>query len=713
MVKLLERLAAVFAEIRIIRTISNGLINLIPLILVGAITVALVSLPIPVYQEMLARLFGDQWQDIADLVEFATLNAIALVAMLSVSYVYATEEPTVRRGDISPMMPVLTSFAVNLLLFGWGTGSQVLLTSPGRENLFVKLALALVTSWMFFAFIRLWGRLRPPKHSKLDTNLRLRSAFRTVFPLAATLVVWGLLKVFVLDNLPLAALQGLFVDIVQTYLVSDSPLAIMLTILAVHLLWFFGIHGDGLVFEQFPEIGSVAAASSPPLFASSDFYFHFVLLGGAGATLGLLIALFVVGSHHRGRRIAKAALFPSLFNVNEVFLYGLPIIFNPFYLIPFVLAPMLSAGICYFAFAMGLVPPISAEINWTTPILLSGYQATGSLAGAVLQLVCLGGSALAYAPFVVAQRKYAASHRAGKLMRLQQTALEAVEQEAPLLLTRDDEVGETAREISARLHGYFETGTTPFRLVYQPKTDASGRVIGAEALTRWHNADVGDISPLVLLSLCRESGLIAEFGRWTVREAVREYSQWKKAGLCSPKPGLMPLTMSINLDPLQLSEDPEFPKFLGGLIDEAGIGRDEIELEIVERVALHPNKANNEMLSAILDLGVTLAIDDMGVGYSSLSYISEFGATTVKTDISLINEIDTDKNQREIVASIAALAKNLELRAIVEGVETREQVQVLTSLGVDYFQGFYFSRPLEATAFVEYLRENGRAPAPQ
>jgi lactose/cellobiose-specific phosphotransferase system IIC component len=713
MVKLLERLAAVFAEIRIVRTISNGLINLIPLILVGAIAIALVSLPIPVYQEMLARLFGSQWQDIAELVEFSTLNAIALVAMLSVSYVYATEEPEVRRGDISPMMPVLTSFAVNLLLFGWGTGSQVLLASPGRESLFVKLALALVTSWMFFAFIRLWGRVRPPRYSKLDNNLRLRSAFRTVFPLAATLVVWGLLKVFVLDSLPLDAMQILFVDIVQTCLVNDGPLAIMLTILVVHLLWFFGIHGDGLVFEQFPEVSSVANASTSLLFASSDFYFHFVLLGGAGATLGLLIALFVVGSHHRGKRIARAALFPSLFNVNEVLIYGLPIIFNPFYLIPFVLAPMLSASICYFAFAMGLVPPISTEINWTTPILLSGYQATGSLAGAVLQLICLGGSALAYAPFVIAQRKYAVSRRVGKLTRLQQTALETVEQDAPLLLTRDDEVGETAREISARLHGYFETDITPFRMVYQPKTDASGRVAGVEALIRWRNEDVGEISPFVLLSLCRESGLIAEFGRWTVRESISQYNLWKKAGLCNPVPGLMPLTLSINLDPLQLSEDPEFPKFLGSLIDEFGIEQGEIELEIVERVALHPNMANHEILASILDLGVSLAIDDMGVGYSSLSYISDFGATTVKTDISLINEIAADKNQREIVVSIATLAKNLELLAIVEGVETLEQVQVLTSLGVLYFQGFYFSRPLEAADFVEYLRENGRAPVPQ
>jgi EAL domain-containing protein (putative c-di-GMP-specific phosphodiesterase class I) len=291
------------------------------------------------------------------------------------------------------------------------------------------------------------------------------------------------------------------------------------------------------------------------------------------------------------------------------------------------------------------------------------------------------------------------------MSHLQKAALAAADSGGTTVLSRNDAVGETAREISSRLHGYFETETLPFHLVYQPKTDKDGRVMGAEALLRWTHAEFGVISPVVLVELCDESGLAAKLGRWITREAIAEYAQWKRDGLLG-------LRLSINLHARHLCEDEDFPAFLGELLAEQGIKPGEVELEITEHMALHANHANKEALAAIRKLGVELSFDDMGVGYSSLTYISDFDAKCVKIDTSLVSAIACDTQQQEIIGSIVQLAVQLDLRVVVEGVETKDQLDALVALGVHYFQGYYFSKPLPPSDFIDYVASNGTLKSP-
>jgi EAL domain-containing protein (putative c-di-GMP-specific phosphodiesterase class I) len=149
---------------------------------------------------------------------------------------------------------------------------------------------------------------------------------------------------------------------------------------------------------------------------------------------------------------------------------------------------------------------------------------------------------------------------------------------------------------------------------------------------------------------------------------------------------------------------------MGELLTRQGIEDGEIELEITEHMALHATSANREALAEIRAFGVEFAIDDMGTGYSSLTYISDFGVKCVKMDTSLVSAIDSDVQQQEIIRSIVQLAEQLDLTVIVEGVETKEQLDALVDLGVSWFQGYYFSKPLASQDFIAFVREKGVAP---
>jgi lactose/cellobiose-specific phosphotransferase system IIC component len=702
-VDLIERLASVFADSRIVRTINNALINLIPLVLVGAISVAVLNLPIPAYQEALDTLFGEHWRLFSRVVTFASLGSIAVATLLSVAHTYALDEPSVKNGDIHSVVPTFVAFACYVIIFVWDGGTRIDFSTPGRAGVFASLATALISAWLFFRFVKLWARLRPPRLTAIDVNLQMRSAFRAVFPVAATLVVFGLVRTIVPALVPVQLVPTAFSDFVSTNLISDNPGSVLLTVLLSQFFWFFGAHGGGLIIDNFPLVSEVSG-SAQALFATRDFYLNFASLGGTGATLGLLIALFLVGSRYRGKRLARVSLFPAVFNVNEPLLYCVPLILSPFFFLPFLLAPLLTASVSYVAFYVGLVPPITEHLNWTTPVLLSGYLSTGSLAGSVLQIVCVAGATALYLPFVIAVRNYERKRRLDCSRLLQQEALIAADNECATVLFRDDVVGKTAREICARLADYFETDTLPLRLMYQPKTSGDGKVMGAEALLRWEHPEFGPISPVVLVELCDESGLTTQLGRWITKEAVAEYARWKQ------DEGISDMCISINLNTRQLGEDEDFPAFLAETLAAYGVEGREVELEITEHMALRVNEANKQALAAIRELGVELSIDDMGMGYSSLSYISDFGVRGVKIDISLVAAITTDSQQQEIIRSIVQLAEQLDLTVVVEGVEGKEQVDTLTELGVRFFQGYYFSKPCEREDFCAYVKKNGIFP---
>jgi diguanylate cyclase (GGDEF)-like protein len=235
-----------------------------------------------------------------------------------------------------------------------------------------------------------------------------------------------------------------------------------------------------------------------------------------------------------------------------------------------------------------------------------------------------------------------------------------------------------------------------FRLYYQPLVHASGgHVFGAEALLRWHHPVHGVILPDRFIPLLEETGLIVPVGEWVIREAARRCLFWQR-------PGRERMRMSVNVSPRQFFSGALVPAVRRAL-EENGLPAACLMLEITESALLGNNDLTARQLHELRELGVRLAIDDFGIGYSSLSYLRSLPIDTLKVDRSFVRDLPVNAETASIVTAILALAKSLRLGVIAEGVETAEQARFLRTLGCELMQGYLFGKPLPLNEFEKRL----------
>ena len=236
-------------------------------------------------------------------------------------------------------------------------------------------------------------------------------------------------------------------------------------------------------------------------------------------------------------------------------------------------------------------------------------------------------------------------------------------------------------------------------LHFQPQVDvASGAIVGAEALVRWQHPQFGIISPLRFIPLAEETGLILPLGDWVLSAACEQLAAWLESGL-------PPITLAVNLSPRQF-QHRDLVKQLRAVLDATGLPPRLLELEITEGAIMEQGKRAVATLQALKDLGLKLAIDDFGTGYSSLAYLRRFPIDTLKIDQSFMRDIPRDTGAMEIAVTIIAMAHNLRMQVLAEGVETREQLAFLQRNGCDTYQGYLTSRPVTAESFATLLRAN-------
>lgn len=238
-----------------------------------------------------------------------------------------------------------------------------------------------------------------------------------------------------------------------------------------------------------------------------------------------------------------------------------------------------------------------------------------------------------------------------------------------------------------------------FELHYQPQISIdTGQIVGAEALLRWHHPELGHVPPAEFIPVAESSGLILPIGEWVIRTAVTQLAAWMARGMA-------PLTMAVNLSAIQFRH-AELPQLITGILAEAGLAPELLELELTESVAMtHPLEAI-AVMDDLHQRGVHMAIDDFGTGYSSLSYLKRFQACKLKIDQSFVRDITDDPDDKAIVAAIISMTASLGLKTIAEGVETAGQLAFLRARGCNEAQGYFFSRPLTAQAFESYVKNH-------
>lgn len=236
-------------------------------------------------------------------------------------------------------------------------------------------------------------------------------------------------------------------------------------------------------------------------------------------------------------------------------------------------------------------------------------------------------------------------------------------------------------------------------LYFQPKVDfRHGCVIGAEVLLRWRHPEYGFISPAEFIPVAEESQLIIPVGAWVLRTACAQAAAWERAGRGA-------ISISVNVSSLQI-RDPEFVQVVAEALESNNLPPEKLELELTETLLMEGIESNLNMLKQLRSLGVSLSIDDFGIGFSSMGYLKRFPITTLKIDRSFVTDLPGDKEDVGITLAIIALANTLHLKTVAEGVETLAQVDFLVNAGCDYLQGFLFSPPLPAGKFIEWWEQS-------
>jgi diguanylate cyclase (GGDEF)-like protein/PAS domain S-box-containing protein len=241
-------------------------------------------------------------------------------------------------------------------------------------------------------------------------------------------------------------------------------------------------------------------------------------------------------------------------------------------------------------------------------------------------------------------------------------------------------------------------------LYYQPKFNlATGGIIGAEALIRWRHPQRGLVPPGQFISIAEECGLIVPIGRWVLREACRQARAWQILGL-------PPLCVAINVSAVELRA-PGFVAGVRATLKEMGLEPCYLELELTETVLIEDSRSVADVLKELKDIGVLLALDDFGTGYSNLSQLKRFPIDALKIDQSFVRDLAVDEDDAGIVTAVIGMGKSLHMRVVAEGVETREQLEILREHGCPQGQGYYFCRPVPAEQFRQLLENDTAAMA--
>ncbi len=236
-----------------------------------------------------------------------------------------------------------------------------------------------------------------------------------------------------------------------------------------------------------------------------------------------------------------------------------------------------------------------------------------------------------------------------------------------------------------------------FTLYYQPQVDMSGKIVGAEALLRWHHPEKGVVLPGAFLEIAEETGLMQDIGEFVLREACKDIKKWTDAGLLGDSQ-----TISINISGKEFSA-PDFVDIVISVLEKTGIDPKHLGIEITEGSLISIGEESVQKIITLQQMGIKFSVDDFGTGYSSLSYLKSLPLNTLKIDRSFVNEIKDESHGVVLVDTIIMMAGNLGLDVIAEGVETEQELFYLNSKGCMVYQGFYFSKAVTVAAFTKML----------
>ena len=677
---------------RLVRAIRDGLVNMIPILIIGAFALIIKTFPIVAYKNFIASFAGGFIYTLFDFIYNATFGMLSVYMTFSISRSYMKLRDEV---DIVHGGAIFTSIAAFFILTG-SYSEGFILGNMGPKSMLLAIVSGLGASAMYITFCKLLKNNRQILTSGADRVLN--KMLSTLFPIMIVLASFALGNVLIIRIFNMDSFHELYITALNKLFSvgSNGFFKGFFFVLLSSVLWFFGVHGsdalEGVMQEYFaPNLAINQALVEAGMPASEiltkQFFDCFVLMGGCGATICLLFAILLFSRNRARRGLGLTAAFPMAFNINELMVFGLPIIFNPVMLIPFLLVPLVCYSISYLALATGIVPMIATEIEWTTPIIMGGYYATGSIAGALLQVFNVLVGVAIYFPFVKILDRQVARTNSQNYEEFKKFFMENEQNLQNIqIINLNNMYGDFAKELSAELRHDLKKH---MNIYYQPQYDYDGICVGVEALMRWIHPTYGVVYPPMVVKLITECGLLKDLEMAILERVLEERDEiYRKFG--------DGIKVSINVTGTTVVT-AEFISFLEEKNKEYGFANRNICIEITEKEDLPFSDDNLNALRKIVDLGLTLAIDDFSMGQTSITYLRYDLFSIIKIDGGLVKGLTTSDNCREIIASITKLASSLDMNVIAEFVQTEEEKEILHNIGVNCYQGYLFSpaKPLK------------------
>ncbi|MGL4676373.1 MAG: PTS sugar transporter subunit IIC [Brevinema sp.] len=410
---IIEKFLPIFSKIvssKPILAIRDGLLMIMPLTIVGSLFLLMTNLPIPGYTEFMVRVFGEQWDIGIHQLIGATFDVVGIIGVFGITYTYVHNEgyPPVPAGILAIVCFLIMnkqSIILNTEIISGIFPKEFL----GGKGMIGAIIIGLLVGYIYSLCLKLNLRITLPKGVPPGITQAFTSLIPFTIIMVLMVIIYTLFQVF---------FNQTFLEII--YQVLQKPLqgfssslfgAFAIPIL-ISFFWWSGIHGSTIVLgilgpilaangfanHELMSNGATVVVGENAYIITLQYVEYYIVVTGAGFTLGLVI-LMLFAKSTQFKELSKLSLIPSIFNINEPILFGVPIVFNPLMFLPFILAPLASSLIVYSAISLGFLPPFGViGVPWTTPIIISGFI-VGGWKAALIQLISLVVTTFIYLPF--------------------------------------------------------------------------------------------------------------------------------------------------------------------------------------------------------------------------------------------------------------------------------------------------------------------------
>lgn len=402
-----------FASSKPISAIKDGFILTMPATIIGSIFLLIGNFPINGWSDKMASIFGANWQTPLNQVSGATFDILALIAVFGIAYAYTRNEghEAVPAGILGIISFLIVTNAFVVTEAGEVVGGVIPKAWTGGQGMICAIIIGLLVGFIYSLFLNKDIRIKMPESVPTGVS----NAFTALIP--GVVIGTGSMIIYVVcDAVKGISMTEIIYEILQIPMqsLSDSLIGIILIMFFISLLWWCGIHGPNVVMaimspiltanaldnQSIIDAGQALVAGDNAKIVTVQMVDIFGKFGGAGITLGFVIAGIIIAKSKQMKSISKLSLIPGVFNINEPVIFGLPIVFNPLMIIPFIIVPVLAVIMTYASIALGFIQPFTAtQVPWTTPPIISGFLLSG-WQGAVLQIAILAVAIVVYLPFM-------------------------------------------------------------------------------------------------------------------------------------------------------------------------------------------------------------------------------------------------------------------------------------------------------------------------